>query len=78
MPSLAACPLAEGSNLAVKSFAASKPGSGGGPIQNAKAQSAVRQAYGKGKGVAAKSPAKKPGMSGDDRKPRKALAGKKK
>ena len=47
-------------------------------MQNAKAQSTVKQAYGKGKGIAAKNPAKKAGMSGDDRKPRKALAGKKK
>jgi len=49
-----------------------KPGSGGGPVQNAKAQSTVKQAYGK------KFPAKKGGMSGDTPKPRAALAGKKK
>jgi len=57
---------------------AAKPGSGGGPVQNAKAQSTVKQAYGKGKGVAAKYPAKKVGMSGDTPKERKALAGKRK
>jgi hypothetical protein len=47
-------------------------------VQNAKAQSTVKQAYGKGKGVAAKHPAKKGGMSGDNPKARKALADKKK
>ena len=58
--------------MAKKSGAAMKPGSGGGPVQNAKAQSTVKQAYGK------KFPAKKGGMSGDTPKPRAALAGKKK
>lgn len=61
----------------VKSFTAAKPGSGGGPIQNAKAQSTVKQNYAKG-GSARKYPAKKPGMSGDAPKARKALAPKKK
>lgn len=49
---------------------AMRPGSGGGPIQNAKAQSAVKQTYGKGK-AATKTPAKKPGVSRDDMKSRK-------
>ena len=48
-------------------------------MQNAKAQSTVKQAYGKGGkgGAATKYPAKKGGMSGDTPKPRKALAAKK-
>jgi hypothetical protein len=56
-----------------------KPGSGGGPIQNAKAQSAQKQGYSKG-GSAPKFPAKKPGASGDTPRSRKGspLAGKKK
>jgi hypothetical protein len=45
-----------------------KPGAGGGPVQNAKAQPQQKQAYGKGKG-AAKYPAKAPGAKGDN--PRK-------
>lgn len=49
---------------------AMRPGSGGGPIQNAKAQAAQRQGYGKGKGAKA-FPAKKPGVSRDDMKSRK-------
>ena len=49
-----------------------KPGSGGGAVKNAKAQSLVRQAYGKGAGkVAQKHPAKKPGMTGDTPRSRK-------
>lgn len=74
----AACLYLAASNMAPYKWPEAKPGSGGGPVQNAKAQSAVKQAYGKGKGVAAKHPAKKGGMSGDTPKPRKALAGKKK
>lgn len=54
-----------------------KPGAGGGPIQNAKAQPQQKQTYGKGKG-ATKTPAKKPGMTGDSPKARKALSAKKK
>ena len=52
--------------------AAMKPGSGGGTTQNAKAQSRVKQAYGK------TFPAKKPGMSGDTPRKGTALASKKK
>lgn len=48
-----------------------KPGSGGGSVQNAKAQSSQRQFYGKGSKVAAKNPAKKPGKSGDTASSRK-------
>jgi hypothetical protein len=52
---------------------AMRPGSGGGPIQNAKAQSNVKQAYGKsGAKVAAKHPPKKAGLSGDRGKGNKA------
>lgn len=47
-----------------------KPGAGGGPIQNAKAQPAQRQSYGKGK-AAPKVPAKRPGKSGDNAPSRK-------
>jgi hypothetical protein len=56
-----------------------KPGSGGGPIPNAKAQSAEKQAYGKSAAFA-KHPAKKGGMSGDTPRSRKGspLAAKKK
>ncbi len=59
---------------------AMRPGSGGGPIQNAKAQAKQRQFYGKGSPAAAKHPAKKPGMTGDGPRSRKGspLAGKKK
>jgi hypothetical protein len=43
-----------------------KPGSGGGAVQNAKAQAKQKQVYSKTGGkAAAKSPPKKPGMSGD-------------
>lgn len=45
-----------------------KPGSGGGKIQNAKAQSAVKQNYAK---VGIKHPAKPAGMSGDKAHARK-------
>ena len=45
-----------------------KPGSGGGPVQNAKAQSTVKQSYAKS---GAKFPAKPPGMSGDKQRARK-------
>lgn len=57
-----------------------KPGSGGGAIQNAKAQSTVRQAYGKGATAISKSPPKKGGKSGDTPRSRKGspLTGKKK
>ena len=51
-----------------QSFAAAKPGSGGGALQNAKAQSKVAQSYGKS---SAKHPAKKPGTSGDNPASRK-------
>lgn len=52
-----------------------KPGAGGGPIQNAKAQPKQRQFYGKGGPAAGKHPAKKPGTSGDKAPgARKALA----
>jgi hypothetical protein len=47
-----------------------RPGSGGGPIQNAKAQSAQKQSYGKG-GMAGKNPPKRPGKSGDNPRSRK-------
>jgi hypothetical protein len=47
-----------------------KPGGGGGPIQNAKAQPAQKQFFGKGK-AAGKNPPKKPGKSGDVPRPRK-------
>jgi hypothetical protein len=40
-----------------KSFPTSKPGSGGGAVQNAKGQSKQSQAFGK------KTPAGKPGVS---------------
>jgi hypothetical protein len=50
---------------------AMRPGSGGGPIQNAKAQPKQRQQYGKGTPAAGKHPAKKPGLSGDGPKSRK-------
>lgn len=55
-----------------------KPGAGGGPAQNAKAQSFVKQAYGKG-GASTKYPSKKPGLSGDNARSRKGspLAAKK-
>lgn len=50
-----------------------KPGSGGGPVQNAKAQSAVKQAYGKaGAKASGKHPPKKAGVSGDKGKSNKA------
>jgi len=54
-----------------------KPGSGGGSVQNAKAQSKVSQNYAK---AGAKHPAKPAGMSGDKQKSRKGspLASKKK
>jgi hypothetical protein len=64
--------------MTAKSWPAAVPGSGGGPVQNAKAQSYVKQSYGKGKGVASKHPNKKSGMSGDSPKARKALSPKKK
>jgi hypothetical protein len=64
--------------MAPYKWPAAKPGSGGGPVQNAKAQSTVKQVYGKGGKASTKYPAKKGGMSGDTPKPRKALAGKKK
>lgn len=58
---------------------AMRPGSGGGPIQNAKGQSSQRQGYGKGE-AAKMHPAKKPGASGDSGKSKKAspFAGKSK
>jgi len=57
-----------------------KPGAGGGPIQNAKAQAQQRQLYGKGSAAAQKHPPKKAGLSGDGPRSRKGspLAGKKK
>lgn len=56
-----------------------KPGAGGGPIQNAKAQPKQRQNYGKGGPASGKHPPKKPGLSGDKAPgARKALAQKKK
>lgn len=54
-----------------------RPGAGGGPIQNAKAQPKQRQFYGKAAVVAQKHPAKKPGVGGDKRGPSKAFAKKK-
>ena len=63
--------------MAPYAWPAAKPGSGGGPVQNAKAQPAQKSGYGKGKS-AGKYPAKKGGASGDNQKPRKALFGKKK
>lgn len=51
-----------------KAAPAMKPGSGGGPKQNAKAQSAVKQNYAK---AGARHPAKPPGMSGDKPRARK-------
>lgn len=53
------------------SAAKMKPGSGGGPVQNAKAQPKQRQSYGKGAPVAQKYPAKKSGTSGDNARSRK-------
>lgn len=53
---------------------AMKPGSGGGPIQNAKAQAKQRQSYGKGGPAAGKHPAKRPGLTGDGPKARKGSA----
>lgn len=56
-----------------------KPGAGGGPIANAKAQPKQRQAYGKASIVASKHPPKKPGLTGDKPRSRKGspLVGKK-
>lgn len=58
---------------------AMRPGAGGGPIQNAKAQPKQKQFYGKGTPSAQKHPPKKPGMSGDSARSRKGspLAAKK-
>lgn len=44
-----------------------KPGAGGGPVQNAKAQAKQKQSFGKGSAPAQKYPPKKPGVSGDKR-----------
>ena len=55
-----------------------KPGGGGGTVQNAKAQASQRQNYTKGGASAKKYPGKRPGMSGDTPKARKALVTKKK
>lgn len=59
---------------------AMRPGSGGGYIQNAKAQAKQRQFYGKGAASVTKHPSKKPGLAGDSPRSRKGspLAGKKK
>lgn len=78
MPFLAACRFRRASNLALNKWPAAKPGSGGGKVQNAKAQSAVKQGY--SKTSAGKYPAKPAGMSGDKAKSRKGspLAAKKK
>jgi hypothetical protein len=53
---------------------AMRPGSGGGPIQNAKAQSKQQQSFGKAKPVASKHPSKKAGLSGDGPRSRKGSA----
>ncbi len=66
MPSLAKCLSQRGSNL--KKAPSMKPGSGGGKVQNAKAQSAVKQNYVKS---GTKYPAKPAGMSGDKQNARK-------
>ena len=49
-----------------------KPGSGGGPVQNAKAQPKQKQVYGKGSKPAPRSPSKKPGLINDGGKSKKA------